>query len=144
MTKFRFDPLNHFDYALVDTFCECRLCLEWRAKQGVFAERQTALGRLHKVWAEADDTWRDAMYQYTAVTNRRDLYCEMSFHAAHTYPMSGQAIMAWIAGVIDDPGKTDGWWIMREVNLPIHYWVLQFKRHLRNGLPIPVMAAAVV
>ena len=140
----KFDPLNHHDYWLLDTFCECEVCVEWRGKYELFKKAQELVGQ-KRFEQQHRAEWQSAMWQYIAASNRRDLYCEISFHAANTYAVSGVQMMAWITEQIRDPGKTDGWWTMREVNLPIHYWILLFLRYVREeavARPPLVMYAA--
>lgn len=123
-----FDPLNHYDYWLINTFCECQLCLEWRLAREAFAVEQKKTGRLQDMFGHTTAEWRESMMVYTAISLKRDLYCEMSFHAAYTYSASGREIMEWVAAAIADPKRTPGWWTHRGVGLSIDYWVFAFKR----------------
>lgn len=120
------DAVNHYDYTVVDESCPCVICGIWREKRDIYL----SLGMVQKTqhFKHVDKAWRDALYALTAVTNRRELYCEMSFHAAHTYPVSGAQLMAWVATMVSNPELTDGWWVHRSPGFSLEYWIQQFKR----------------
>lgn len=129
----QYEPLNHYDYSVLDRECSCDICQEWRAalyrfqsKQRQHLGRDNAFGtNMHPGYAPADVL--DARSIYIAARERRDLYCECSWHSEKE--PHGESFMEWLRGVLyDRKAHTDGWWESRAPDLPIAYWFLMFRR----------------
>ncbi|MDE2232573.1 MAG: hypothetical protein KGJ90_00375 [Patescibacteria group bacterium] len=64
------------------------------------------------------------MAAYLAALNRRDLYCEIAWHATHS--PSGQAMMTWVTQEISR--RTDNWWYMEGPKIELESWLDLFER----------------
>lgn len=131
-----FAPLEHADYSLVDTNCECPVCVDWRTKFEAFKKIQPlveghdrGLGGA-KCKCSRCCEMRRIRSLYLAALNRRDFYCEMAWHAGH-HP-SGQEIMAWATREIRDSNHS--FWYMVSPRMTIGDWLSRFNTAIASGV----------
>jgi hypothetical protein len=134
-----FLPLEHYDYQLVDAFCLCPVCADWRWKQMRFqrlVERTAGHGIACRCCA-CDDKM-SARSPHLAALNRRDLYCEASWHAAQiaeeesafTPAISalgsgmGLRFMDWVQGQFKV--HREGWWVITAPYRAMADWIEDF------------------
>jgi len=131
-----FALLDHGDYSETDTQCCCVICMEWR-RHLLALQRLQAATLSHERSCHCADC-RSKMKtrsSYLASLNRRDLYSESSWHAAHMEDSIGEKFMGWLRGVLLDRGlRSDGWWEIRAPNLPLAQWQLMFRRAEAAGV----------
>lgn len=129
MTMKTFGPLEHYDYAVVDTQCDCVVCEDWRATLKVY-EVAVAVRADHKrscLCRTCKDMY-SARSKYLAAMNRRDLYSEASYHAANE-PKLGVQFMSWIETQVAEPRpKSQNWWEIKSASLPLGKWFLAFEK----------------
>lgn len=65
---------------------------------------------------------RKAKASYLASLNKRDFYCEMSWHAGHS--VSGETIMAMVNQEL--ASHTDNWWYVQSSRVMISDWLDKF------------------
>jgi hypothetical protein len=138
----QFPPLDHYDYGDLDAQCICMVCLEWRTQLSRLQSLQERITHHGKACKCALCTQAmKARSAYLAALNRRDLYCESSWHASEMLPRLGEHFMQWLGGQLADRrARDDRWWENWAPHLPIAYW----QRCWRNsvlGLGDDVQAA---
>lgn len=118
-----YNPLQHADYSVIDGDCACPICTDWRAKAfNINLALSSTHGHARNCYCDSCKKMRSARSAYLASLNRRDFYCELSWHASHS--PSGQAIMAWANQQIVE--HTDNWWYIQGCHLTLGYWLSQF------------------
>lgn len=136
----KFEPLEHYDYRVLDVECGCAICIDWRAKQAALDAAQATLAghvpiRCRCAGCRQHTKLRSAQL---AARNRRDLYCECSWHAsmldqrnaifdlAASVPGSGlgERFMDWVHGQVHT--KSDGWWEKLGPQLTLGTWFDNF------------------
>lgn len=135
-----FGPLNHFDYNVLDKFCTCSLCVEHRETLDVYLKHLNSI-------KDHDDSCRcdPCKQKYKlrsatiAVTNRRDLYCESSFHA-NIEPDLGLGYMRWIGEQVKAGFQSIGWWEHTAHDRSMGFWFNKF--HAVSGTVLAVSGAA--
>lgn len=123
-----YSQLNHFDYAKLDRECGCAICTPWRQARQTYGEM------LAKIDTHPRDCMCDlcregykARSEYLVHLNRRDLYCESSFHAS-VEPGLGAPYMDWLSKQMNDKAaKPDGWWEIQAPALPMQSWFRRFQ-----------------
>ena len=116
----RYSFLEHYNYTEIDADCSCALCEEWRTKREVVERIGAHFTRIG--WTKEKASARLA---YFAVTNRRDLYCESSFHAAKNW--WGTLFMGWLKDIAIEVDYADRcWWERDAPRLPLEWWFRQF------------------
>lgn len=137
-----YKPLVHFDYGILDDACMCGICVDWRTKRAFYTTSLTLVPHSDK---DRDDRGckcstqcRDSMKArsaYIAVMNRRNLYCESSWHASHMKPRElGEALMSWVGAEIDTSRKrSDSWWERYGSWYPMQYWLRMFRHSFMGG-----------
>ena len=129
-----FGPLEHFD-VLDDSSCVCRVCVTWRSSREQFIQ----ISKERPVHRQTCDCkacapWRKVRIGFRGVNAWRDLWIESSYHAArHKY---GPTFMEWIAGEMDDPKRSKGWWAIEAPRMPMGYWFDQFESAVRTGVVV--------
>lgn len=149
-----FPPLEHHDYKTLDVECGCPICIDWRAKQSALDAAQLVILK-HNRGCVCPDC-RVAMRKRSAllaVRNRRDLYCECSWHASMvdhrndifdltcSVPGSGlgERFMGWVG--VQLTKRSDGWWEKLGPQLPLSVWFDNFTSALEAS-GIGVLAAS--
>lgn len=123
-----FTPLNHFDYGLLDKDCFCEVCEDWRTSLTAYNLTLTKVAE-HSRDCECEECRLKFKYRsaYLSAMNRRDLYCEASFHAYHE-PELGTTFMDFMkTQVVESDRMTRGWWEMRAPGLPLYRWFSMFQ-----------------
>lgn len=130
-----FGPLNHFDYERLDRECTCSVCMPWRAShQNYTAVLVKIESHPRSCMCEECREGYKARSEYLAHMNRRDLYCESSFHAS-LEPTLGPAYMAWLGReMADKKTKPDGWWEIQAPALPMQAWFRRFHHHATTAM----------
>lgn len=126
-----YPPLDHSDYSVVDLECNCSICTEWRHR---FEQAQVAIaqtyGHERDCYCADCCEMRKLHGSYHASNNRRDLYCEIAFHAID-HPNSDD-MMTWIEKVICDSRKyTEAWWYSESPKVRIDVWLGAYERASR-------------
>lgn len=134
---FSADPLNHFDYPTLDDRCFCEICVIWRSAR----ERYDALlalvaGHARSCRCADCKAMRRSRTHYHGAVNRRDLYCELSYHAAGRPPNGdavnprppawGMHLMQWVKAEVLNPAIGAGWWEGRAPYMPLASWLNRF------------------
>lgn len=117
-----FGPLDHHEYR-VDLECECYLCEDWRRNRDSYFVLRT--GNSHLLDCRCDpcrDRYR-ARTDYIAALNKRDLYCEASFHAWKN-PAWGSLFMNWVTSQVTM--YTSGFWEQRAPHRAMRDWLCAF------------------
>ena len=124
----QFDAFNHHDYTLLDSQCMCDVCENWRkafAQLQVYAEPV----KDHRIGCMCPQcvAFRRYRVTYLAVLNRRDLYCEASWHASKAEPELGWGppFMKWVAGQVAS-GYNHAWWAVHAPGLSLMNWFQAF------------------
>lgn len=139
-----YPPLDHFDYGFLDRECICDICTTWRSKRvhldsfgipdsrslpgAVYNSGETFSGR--KVgYDPIAREWIKARSAFLGWNNRRELYCESSWHASREEDKQrALRFMTWLRSVIMNPdAHTDGWWEVRAITIPLGYWQVLWK-----------------
>ena len=130
-----YGPLNHFDYEKLDKECACSVCIPWRESHRSYAAVlvRTESHRRDCMCEDCRAGYR-ARSEYLAHLNRRDLYCESSFHAA-VEPTLGPAYMEWLRQQMDDKDvRPNGWWETQAPALPMQAWFRRFHHHATTAM----------
>ena len=125
-----YDPLNHHEYNEIDA-CLCSVCGNWRLALESYREAQGNTG-LKEGRPKDGETRarRDVKLMmrrrsvYMAAVNRREVYCEISWHAARM--SNGAEIMAWLKEQIEARG--DNWWEIHAPQMTIGEWMAAYYR----------------
>lgn len=134
MAGAKFSPMEHFVYPILDVECGCAVCQEWRSQRDTFDElkRQTlSHDRSCRCWR--CQKRRQHQQSFLAAAAKRELYSEMSYHAAN-HPSYGPTLMNWVEKEISDNDETDGWWATLAQAYPLSYW---FGRFQSSMIPVP-------
>lgn len=113
-----FGALEHYNYPQLDQQCICLICHDWRTT--------------FRTWRSAPRNFK-LRSAYLAANNRRDLYCECSWHAKFSDEMFpeivGQQFMIWIRRIIDDRNERgDCWWEGRAPYLTLAFWMFLYRK----------------
>lgn len=135
-----FPPLDHYDYKALDAFCACAVCREWRSRQAVFL-KYMGVTTGHSISCTCQDCQArmKARSPHLAALNRRDLYCEASWHASqittynnafgHSLSVYGSGMgvhfMTWLTGQFTE--RKEGWWIINAPYRSIDRWIRDFQ-----------------
>ncbi len=140
-----FPPLDHGDYAVLDIECSCSICTEWRKTRKRYysftpnAWKKVCRGELVVNHSRActckvclDPKYKKSRTAYLGATERRNLYCESSWHAESNPVLLGELYLSWLKDTLADrETRSDGWWEGRSPYLPIQYWITQFRLDMR-------------
>lgn len=134
-----FQPLNHYDYGVLDEFCACPVCQDWRQKQITFMSFVQATWK-HQLGCKCDGCQGKMRTRslHLAALNRRDLYCEASWHASQITDTTsafdrcmsqmgsglGLHFMTWLRGQFCE--KPEGWWVITAPYRAISDWIDDF------------------
>jgi hypothetical protein len=122
-----FAPLEHFDYVRLDVQCCCPICTEWRTHRDSF-EKYRLLTFTHN---RSCICWRcrkkrQLQQKFLGASARRELYCEMSYHAAR-HPKYGSQLMHWVSDELEQSELSDGWWATFGQSYTLTYWFSKFQ-----------------
>jgi hypothetical protein len=148
-----YESLEHHDYEVLDQYCLCGVCVDWRKTQTDY--RYSLLGTEQHASNVCGCSKcvrrRKAWVAYLAAGNRRDAYCEMSWHAAryedeplsarnnNRVPGVGQRLMAWMGSQLKDRSAySEVWWWHDSHERTIGEWLSSFNLSLSGvgGIPI--------
>jgi len=134
-----FGPLEHHDYRVLDAECICHVCVPWRERHRALQEQQLKT-QDHDISCACEECRIKVQRRtaYLAAMNKRDLYCEASWHAqlltrnnnvftvTVSDPVSGFALvfMNWLGGELNT--RNDSWWEIRGLLLPLSHWFNRF------------------
>jgi hypothetical protein len=116
---------DHFNYDELDVNCSCSLCDAYRKAKIELEEASIAAeGLSWKGMCDESKRRRKAHIRMLAISNKRDLYCEMSFltHGKR----DGHEIMAWIQGKLKT--RSAGWWANHSAKRTLGSWILEWSR----------------
>lgn len=124
-------PLSHYDYPILDVECCCAICNEWRTKRLDYDNAK----RMIRNHSRSCYCWkccksRELQIEYLAAQGKRDLYCEMSWHAKDI--PHGKTLMAWLQKELTDSQETPGWWAKTSPCFSLGHWVYKFKMHVTS------------
>lgn len=107
--------------------CSCTLCVDWRQRRGE-VETVQPLMEGHR-WGNCGcpvcTVGRQLHFGFLGVTNKRDLWAEISYHA-HTdkaYVHSPAAVMRILCAEIEDPRRSLNWWALEGGRMPMGFWL---------------------
>jgi hypothetical protein len=123
-----FSPLEHYVFPTLDVECCCDLCQNWRTERVAFDEIKAVTfnhDRACMCWRCKKR--RRLQQSFLAASSKRELFCELSWHAARHAKTYGPRLMVWVTGEIMDNTVTDGWWATLGQSYPISYWLLRFQ-----------------
>lgn len=128
-----FDLLSHYSYPELDEGCRCRICQSWRDTQEIYFG-YLKITEDHRLGCRCDDcrSLMRARSGYLAATNRRNLFCELSWHA--TQQKHGIALMRWLWGqIVEQPVVyNDRFWEHNGAETPLISWFREFSAHQRG------------
>lgn len=142
-----YPPLNHYDYGFLDRECICDICMTWREKRihldsfgipdsrslpgAAYRNGETFSGRKVEYDPIARE-WIKARSAFLAWNNRRELYCESSWHAScEDDQYKALRFMDWLRSVImNKQAHTDGWWEVRAITIPLGFWMKLYRYQL--------------
>jgi len=124
--------LEHHDYPRLDVECCCRICKEWRERRVEYE----SLRRFVNHHSRSCFCWkccrtRELQIEYLAVQNKRDVYCELSWHASKHN--NGSVMMKWLEKELMESDLSDGWWAKTSPVFSLGHWVWLFKEHVRTS-----------
>jgi hypothetical protein len=120
-----YQPLEHSDYTHIDEDCLCRVCVDWRQKfETIKVALETTMGHKRNCYCDRCRSMRKAKAAYLAALNRRDFYCEMSWHAGHNTSGVALKMMEWVEEQLDL--RSDGWWYVQSSRMMIGDWLDKF------------------
>lgn len=136
-----YGALNHYVYPVLDVECNCAMCRTWRLERDSFDDlkRQT-LSHNRSCMCWRCQKRRQHQQSFLAAAAKRELYSEMSYHAAN-HPSYGPQLMNWVSTEIENDVETDGWWATLAQAYPLSYW---FGRFQSSVYPESEPASAVV
>jgi hypothetical protein len=76
---------------------------------------------------------REHARAYHASRNRREVFCEMSYHAGLGDLPNGEEAMAWVYKHVTSSEISDGWWSKRAPYYPMEHWFRQAEKGLRTA-----------
>lgn len=119
--------LEHFDYVRIDVECTCSICTEWRQTRIEFE----SMKRLIKNHDRSCFCWkccrvRELQIHYLAIQSKRDIYCEMSWHASKA-PKTGGKLMEWLEKELLTSDETPGWWAKISPCFSLGHWLWKFQ-----------------
>lgn len=121
--------LQHYDYPALDQVCTCLICVDWRKKRAVFHDAQIRVDGHDRSCMCADcKAMRSVRTAFHAADERRNLFCEVSFHASEKSLPDGVRVMEWLHDELTSGRRTDGWWEGRAPYYPLSYWFMQAKK----------------
>jgi hypothetical protein len=117
-------------FSVLSDDCYCEFCREWRDLRdelNILARRLTASKK---------QKYYDLLFAFVAITNKRDLWCEISYHVSHNTDLTNRAldIMKFIKEDMDRDPHTDSFWRAKAAKCPLAYW---FDR-ISEALDIPL------
>lgn len=141
-----FDPLNHSEYSEIDKSCLCAVCANWRASLDAYLDAQNCTGlkegrpkRGSEMRSERDvKAMMSRRSVYMAAVNRREVYCEISWHAVRM--SNGADIMSWLKEQL--AARSDNWWEISAPQMTIGEWMAAYYR--ARGLGIGAENALVI
>lgn len=114
--------------------CTCALCVEWRMRR-LEVERVQPIMEGHR-WGNCGcpvcTIGRQLHFGFLGVTNKRDLWTEMSYHA-HTdkaYRGNPAAVMRILKREMEDPRRTLNWWSLEGGRMPMGFWFRKIDKAL--------------
>ncbi len=134
--------MQHYDVA-TDTDCSCQICTEWKRRRDVVqAIAPFVENHARDCGCDSCRAYREAAVSFLAMTNRRDLWIESSYHAlkgiesSHVpgTTLSGEAYMTYIAAELESPERSEGWWAQEGGRYPLGYWFRRFERMVRTSV----------
>jgi hypothetical protein len=125
-----YEPLEHYSYPQLDVECSCNLCTDWRQHRDLFDEMK----RLTWTHNRSCMCWRcrkrrEYQNKFIAAASRRELYCEMSFHASR-HPSYGPRLMAWVSRELAENTETNGWWSTLGQAYSLTFWFSKFQESI--------------
>lgn len=131
-----FDHCAHYDYPQLDVSCTCKYCADWREKRRSF-DHAKALTSDHSISCYC---WRcvarrDLQTSYLAALNKRDIYCEISWHASKHKDSYGPTLMQWIDVVLQSDELGEGWWYTRAPYFPLRHFLYRFQAVFSTKIP---------
>lgn len=120
-------PLNHFEYALLDIECTCNICTNWRDKRMAYEQMK----RLVKTHSMSCFCWRcckarELHTQCSAMQNKRDIYCEVSWHLSLSKVPNGKNFMKNLEQELIKSEESVGWWAKIAPCMSIDHWLWVF------------------
>jgi hypothetical protein len=122
-------PLNHHEFPRVDIECTCNLCSDWREKRVEYETiRKFVYNHSKSCFCWKCCKCRELQLKYLAAQNKRDVYCELSWHFSK-HP-AGPRFMGWLENELLTSEETDGWWSKTAPIYSLSHWVYLFKESL--------------
>ena len=123
-----FSPLNHYVYPVLDVECTCSLCSVWRTQRDAFDEIKTiTFNHQRSCMCWRCRRRRQLQQGFLAAASKRELYCEMSWHASRHPKSYGPQLMDWVRNEIVTNSESAGWWATFGQAYPISYWLARFQ-----------------
>lgn len=123
------NPLMHYDYTRLDIECCCPICVEWRQKRTEYESiRKFVHHHSRSCFCWKCCRFRELQIEYLAIQNKRDVYCEISWHSAR-WPY-GARLMGWLKNRLLESEETDGWWAKTSPVFSLGHWVWMFKEDI--------------
>lgn len=114
---------EHFNYDELDACCPCALCGAYRqAKIDLESAMVDAGGLSWKGMCPRAKHRRRAHIHMLAVSNMRDLYCEMSY-LTHT-KRDGAEMMTWLLGKLRS--RKESWWANHSAKKTLGAWIVEW------------------
>ena len=123
-----FSPIEHYNYPVLDVQCCCTLCTQWRRQRELFDEiKAVTFDHNRSCMCWRCRRRRQLQQGFLATSARRELYCELSWHASRHANTYGPQLMSWAAEEIKNWPETDGWWATISQALALSYWLSRFQ-----------------
>lgn len=129
-----YPQLDHYNYPKLDVECACSICMTWRGLRNEFDQMK----RLTLTHDRSCMCWRccrrrSLQSSFLAAAAKRELFCEMSFHAAR-HPSYGDKLMNWVSLELAQNSETDGWWATLAQAYSLTFWFSRFQDSVHPGM----------
>lgn len=134
-------PLTeHYCYPILNVECTCYFCNEWREKRTKFEQFK----RMTAKHTRSCFCWRcckkrDLQVVYLSALHKRDVFCELSWHASKHRDTYGPTFMKWVETELMNDKLGDGWWSTRSVYYPLYYFFHRFETLFGMEIPWTVL-----
>lgn len=126
--------LAHYDYPTLDRTCNCPVCEDWRQKERLHEEARAVVEGHGRSCMCADcKHMRELARAHHAARNRREVFCEMSYHAGLGDLPDREAAMTWVYAHVMSSEMSDGWWSKRAPYYPMEHWFREAAKGIRTG-----------
>lgn len=121
-------PLAHYEYPKVDIECTCNLCENWRLWRNQYDKYKVLTSdHIRSCFCWRCCRRREAQQHFLAMASQRELYCEMSYHAAQHAKTYGPHLMVWMSHELKNNEASVGWWATIAQTRTLVYWFMRFQ-----------------